>query len=91
MRSASPLFPDPCDSANVTAGPNPTIRARNCAAFYSKFGINGATFISQAKSVGQATLDGGNLNLQNEVADSYTYGVVVRWRSRPSTRPTHWP
>ena len=71
-------FPDPCDSANVTTGPNPTIRARNCAAFYSKYGINGATFISQAKSVGQATLDGGNLNLRNEVADSYTYGAVLR-------------
>jgi outer membrane receptor protein involved in Fe transport len=71
-------FPDPCDSANVTAGPNPTIRARNCAAFYTAYGINGATFISQAKSVGQATLDGGNPNLKNEVADSYTYGVVLR-------------
>lgn len=71
-------FPDPCDSALVTAGANPAIRARNCAAFYSAYGINGATFVSQAKSVGQATLDGGNLNLRNEVADSYTFGAVLR-------------
>ncbi len=71
-------FPDPCDSALITSGTNPTIRARNCAAFYTKYGINGATFVSQAKSVGQATLDGGNLNLQNETSDSYTFGAVVR-------------
>jgi len=71
-------FPDPCDSALVTAGANPTIRARNCAAFYTKYGINGSTFVSQAKSVGQATLDGGNIGLQNEVANSYTFGTVLR-------------
>lgn len=71
-------FPDPCDAALVNAGANPQIRARNCAAFYSAYGINGATFVSQAKSVGQATLDGGNLNLKNEVADSYTFGAVLR-------------
>ncbi|MBB5684752.1 TonB-dependent receptor domain-containing protein [Sphingobium boeckii] len=71
-------FPDPCDSANVASGPNPSIRARNCAAFYSEYGLNPANFVSQAKSVGQATLDGGNINLQNETSNAYTFGFVLR-------------
>ena len=71
-------FPDPCDSVNVGSGPDPVTRARNCGAFYTKYGLNPASFVSQAKTVGQATLDGGNLNLKNESSNSFTYGVVVR-------------
>jgi outer membrane receptor protein involved in Fe transport len=71
-------FPDPCDTRNITAGPAPAIRAANCAAFFSKYNINPATFVSAAVGVGQANLSGGNLNLKNESSDAYTFGLVLR-------------
>jgi outer membrane receptor protein involved in Fe transport len=77
-------FPDPCDSRNLTAGPNPAVRQKNCAAFYTAYGItNPSTFFSTANGVGIPILIGGNPKLQNETATSYTYGVVVRPRFLP--------
>jgi outer membrane receptor protein involved in Fe transport len=77
-------FPDPCDARNITAGPNPAVRQKNCAAFYSAYGItNPATFFSTANGVGIPVLIGGNSKLQNETAKSYTYGVVLRPRFLP--------
>jgi iron complex outermembrane recepter protein len=68
---------DPCDHTNVGQGPNPALRNKNCEAA----GINPSTF---ASSVGNATVQGttsGNTGLQSEVADSYTWGVMLtpRW------------
>lgn len=65
---------DPCDRRNVTGGPAPAVRARNCAAFYQQYGLNSVDFQQNA-----ATARGereGERNLENEAADSWTAGVV---------------
>ncbi|MDE2450574.1 MAG: TonB-dependent receptor [Gammaproteobacteria bacterium] len=68
---------DPCDKGFVTEGPDPAIRAKNCAAA----GINTATFTSNAINATVTGLTSGNTALQSEVAKSYTYGAVLtpRW------------
>jgi outer membrane receptor protein involved in Fe transport len=71
-------FNDPCDSINAGSGANPAARTRNCAAFYADYGINGATFSSVARSATQPALTGGDPNLENEEAKSYTFGVVLK-------------
>lgn len=71
-------FNDPCDSINAGSGANPAARTRNCAAFYADYGINGATFSSVARSATQPALTGGDPNLNNEEAKSYTFGVVLQ-------------
>jgi outer membrane receptor protein involved in Fe transport len=73
-------FPDPCDRTLISSGTNPTVRARNCAAFYAAYGINGSTFDSQARVATVPVTSGGNQNLKNEVGNSYTFGVVLRPR-----------
>lgn len=63
---------DPCDAANIGNGPNPSVRAANCAA-------DGITqpfsSLSNSRSFSQAIA--GNPQLSNEKADSWTVGVVV--------------
>lgn len=77
--NAGSFFPDPCDAANIGSGTNPAIRQRNCAAFYSAYGItNPQDFSSIARTSAVPSITGGNPTLQNEVADSYTFGVVLR-------------
>ncbi len=71
-------FPDPCDVVNIASGTNPTIRQRNCAAFYASYGLNGSTFNSLARVATVPITSGGNINLNNEVGKSYTFGVVLQ-------------
>jgi outer membrane receptor protein involved in Fe transport len=78
--------PDPCDARNVTGGTRPTVRQANCAAFYREFGLNGATFQSNAAS---ATIPGtlsGTRGLKNEKADSSTIGFVWQPEFLPGFR-----
>ncbi|MDQ8756210.1 TonB-dependent receptor [Sphingosinicella sp. LHD-64] len=74
------FFPDPCDRANIAQGPNPTVRRRNCDAFYQSYGIvNGATtFDSQARVATIPVVTGGDPNLENEEGRAYTFGVVLQ-------------
>ena len=72
--------PDPCDKNFVTQGPDPSVRAKNCAAA----GINTATFTSNAINATVAGLTSGNTALQSEVAKSYTFGTVITPRWVPS-------
>ena len=65
---------DPCDSRFINTGPNPTVRAANCAAFLSYYGLT--SFTSTAHSASIQGTNGGNPNLDNEVADSHTYGFT---------------
>ena len=65
----------PCE--NVNAGPNPDVRATNCAAFLNAF-PNANLDPSADASI--PILSGGNPNLQNEEADAYTIGVVLQPR-----------
>ncbi|GGD88194.1 TonB-dependent receptor [Tsuneonella deserti] len=76
----SPTFtnvPDLCSAGNRNAGPAPETRNRNCEAFLAKYPTATPLQASQATVPG---LSGGNPNLDNEVANSYTFGAVLRPR-----------
>lgn len=67
---------DPCDSTNLQAGsPN---RPANCAAL----GLP-ADFTSNAGAVTTRVLTGGNPDLQEETADTLTFGAVITPRFLP--------
>jgi len=63
---------DACDRVQVTRGPDPATRARNCAAAGVPAGFNA---LSNQRSFPGFTF--GNPNLTNEKSDSYTVGVVI--------------
>ncbi|WP_267397421.1 MULTISPECIES: TonB-dependent receptor [unclassified Sphingomonas] len=67
---------DPCDARYLDAGPNPARRQANCAAA----GLP-ANFTSNIVDYTVQGTTGGNPNLQNEVANSWTAGGVLtpRW------------
>ena len=67
---------DPCDTRNVAGGAKPATRAANCAAFYRNYNLNPAAFTSNAVSATIQGLTGGNTELENESADSLTYGFT---------------
>jgi outer membrane receptor for ferrienterochelin and colicin len=62
---------DPCDKDAIANGPNPDVRAANCAAE----GIP-AGFESDAANASRQGLDGGNDSLLNEKASSQNFGIV---------------
>ncbi|WP_454887293.1 TonB-dependent receptor [Sphingomonas oryzagri] len=64
---------DPCDSTAIKSGPNPAARATNCAAA----GIT-QPFASNFNSFSIPVTRSGNPDLQNERADSWTAGAVIR-------------
>ena len=73
---------DPCDATEVDGGPNPAIRRANCIA-----GGGGLppiadpdNFVSSVRNASVSGLQGGNLQLKNEVADAYSLGVILRPR-----------
>lgn len=69
---------DPCDARFRDAGPNPATRAANCTAdgLPDDFSSNIVDFTTRG------TLQ-GNTNLQNEIADAWTVGVILRPRFLP--------
>jgi outer membrane receptor protein involved in Fe transport len=69
---------DPCDYRNIASGNDPSAREKNCKALFASLGLP-ANFqlTSNAQNLGIPTSTGGNPNLRNEVASSWTYGVVV--------------
>lgn len=69
---------DPCDSRYITSGPNPANRAKNCAAA----GIT-QPFSSNIVDFTEPGTSGGNPNLKNEIANSWTAGVQIRPRFAP--------
>jgi len=72
---------DFCDPGNRNAGAVPEIRNRNCEAFLREF-PEGTPLAAQNASV--PILQGGNPDLNNEEADSYTFGVLVQPRWVPN-------
>ncbi|WP_114951332.1 TonB-dependent receptor domain-containing protein [Sphingosinicella terrae] len=64
---------DPCDARFIEGGPNPAVRAANCAAD----GIP-ADFESDIVDFTVPGAFSGNPTLTNEKADSWTIGVVLR-------------
>ncbi len=71
---------DICSPGNRNAGPVPATRLANCTAFLAAF--PNATPLDAATATVPGT-SGGNPGLQNEVADSFTYGVVLKPRFLP--------
>lgn len=69
--------PDLCSPANRNAGAAPTTRAANCAAFLGAFPNATPLDAASATVPGRS---GGNPILNNEVARSFTYGVIVQPR-----------
>ncbi|MGR4893613.1 TonB-dependent receptor domain-containing protein [Sphingopyxis sp. LARHCG72] len=71
---------DPCDGRFASAGPDPARRRANCIAA----GIADPTsFTSEIVDFTKRISVSGNSNLQNEKADSWTVGAVVRPRFIP--------
>jgi outer membrane receptor protein involved in Fe transport len=64
---------DPCDARFLGAGPDPATRQANCAA-----GGLPADFSSRIVDRTTAGTFSGNPNLTNEIADSWTVGVILR-------------
>jgi len=68
---------DPCDQRFVDNGNNPATRRANCIA-------DGITdpdnFMSAAVNASVQGTTGGNQNLENETADAWTVGVIIRPR-----------
>jgi iron complex outermembrane recepter protein len=64
---------DPCDKSLINGGPNPAVRAANCA----KAGIV-QPFTSNILNFTEPATSSGDPSLQNEIADSRTFGFVLR-------------
>jgi iron complex outermembrane receptor protein len=68
---------DPCDQRFVDNGPNPTTRRANCIAD----GIaDPDNFVSNVANASVQGVTGGNIGLENEVADAWTVGAIFRPR-----------
>lgn len=69
---------DPCDSRFLNSGPNPATRAANCAAagLPTDFQSNIVDFTARGSL-------SGNQNLDNEKADAWTVGVILKPRFLP--------
>ena len=65
---------DPCDQRFVDTGPNPGTRRANCVAD----GIDPDSFVSNVANASVNGTSGGNPDLLNESAESWTAGVVIR-------------
>lgn len=79
----SPTFERPTDLCTLqarNAGPAADIRSRNCLAFLQATGNDPATYTLLAAQASVAGLSGGNPNLDNEKADSYTFGAIIQPR-----------
>ena len=75
---------DPCEADNINSGPNPKVRAANCAKAFAALGADLSTFTSS--NVSLYTLQGtgsGNPQLKNEIGQSYTYGLQLQPRFLP--------
>lgn len=78
--SAFNTVPDLCSLATRNAGPAPAVRAANCAAFLARF--PNAT-PDPAATATVPSLSGGNPNLENERANSWSVGAIIRPRWIP--------
>ncbi|HEV2532306.1 TonB-dependent receptor domain-containing protein [Phenylobacterium sp.] len=75
--SAFATATDPCDAANLHAGPNPATRAANCQADFTKLGAPLAGFKSNIQVATAPVTTSGNPGLKNELGNSWTYGLVI--------------
>lgn len=74
---------DPCDVQRIGLGPNPAVRRANCEALFAANPGYGPleSFEDPAENFPSASITrGGNINLENEVSDTWTYGIVLQPR-----------
>lgn len=67
---------DLCQNAQIRSGPVPAIRERNCNAFRAAFPGTDFGTPDPASTASVPARSGGNPNLQNEEARSYTIGAI---------------
>lgn len=79
----STAVPDLCSAAQIGAGPAPDIRRANCTAFLARY-PNATPLLAATATV--PGLSGGNPDLRNEQADSFTFGAVLQPRFVPGLR-----
>lgn len=72
------FVPDLCMPGTVSGGPNPAARQRNCQAFLAAF--PNIQRPQQASAASVPIIVGGNPTLDNEQADSYSIGGILRPR-----------
>ncbi|MFN3990581.1 MAG: TonB-dependent receptor domain-containing protein [Erythrobacter sp.] len=72
------FVPDLCMPGTITGGANPAARQRNCTAFLNAF--PNVQRPQQASVASVPIIVGGNPNLLNEQADSYSLGGILRPR-----------
>ena len=69
----------PCNGNNRNNGPSSGIRITNCNAFEASLGLPAGTFAGLFPPGGTVPAGvGGNPNLQNEIANNWTVGVVLQ-------------
>ncbi|WP_373476500.1 TonB-dependent receptor domain-containing protein [Sphingorhabdus sp.] len=76
--NAFAFVPDLCQPAQRNAGAVPAIRARNCAAFIAAFPGTDFSTPDPASTASVPSQSGGNPNLENEQADSFSFGTIIR-------------
>lgn len=80
---------DPCDARFIDSGPSPATRRANCEAlFAANPSYNGGRGLDgyidpNTNTAGALITTQGNSELENEVSDTTTYGVVLRPRVIP--------
>jgi iron complex outermembrane receptor protein len=77
---------DPCDVTRITDGNDPATRAANCATILGALGVDVSTFTTntQFNTTTQPGQSGGNENLVEEKAKTWTVGMTVRPEFAPS-------
>jgi outer membrane receptor protein involved in Fe transport len=83
---ADSIGDDPCDADNITSGPNPGVRRANCEAEWAANPqyppLQGFQDPAENFTLAQVTT-GGNPDLENEISDTTTYGLVLQPRFIP--------
>lgn len=69
---------DPCDQANIGAGSVPQVRTANCQAAFVALGLPANFQLNSRQNVFLNVTAGGNVNLRNELANSWTAGFVFQ-------------
>lgn len=68
---------EPCTVGNIGGGSNPSQRAANCASFFAAYpNVDPATF--SGLPLAQLSSKGGNMDLRNEKANSWTAGIILK-------------
>ena len=81
--NAFSTVPDLCQANSRNLGPAPAVRAANCAAFIAAFPGTNFNVPDPASTATVASQSGGNIDLGNEKATSYTFGAIIRPRFIP--------